>query len=302
MEIRHLHYLLEIAKQQNITKAAEALHLTQPTLSKIVKAMEDELGVPLFDRSSKQLRLTDAGTAAIKRVPSVLRAVQDVRTAIDDVARLKVGSISIGLPPVIGSVFFPRVVSPFQQLYPDVSFQMAEEGAKKIEAMLMGGDLDIGVVVGPVDEEAFHAIPFIRQRLALAVHESHPLADRSSVSMGDLEQEAFILFAYGFAVRQHVLRACQAAGYEPRIVHSSSQWDLMAEMVGAGAGITILPDPICSKISDPRIRIIGLDDPVIPWDLDVIWPRDKYVSHSVRMFIQFITSLRDGTSCPVLPI
>ncbi|TJY39589.1 LysR family transcriptional regulator [Cohnella pontilimi] len=296
MEIRQLSYLLEIAKQQNITKAAEALHLTQPTLSKIVKAVEDELGVPLFDRSGKQLKLTDAGAAAIGQVPSVLRAVQDMRTAIDDVAELKVGSIAIGLPPVIGSVFFPRVVSPFQQLYPNIAFQMAEEGAKKIEAMLMGGDLDIGVVVGPVDEESFHAIPFMRQRLALAVHESHKLADRSSVSIAELAEEPFILFSYGFAVRQHVCRACQSAGFEPRIVHSSSQWDLMAEMVGARMGITILPGPICNKIADPRIRVIQLDDPVIPWNLDVIWPKGKYVSHSVRMFTKFIASLTDNGS------
>lgn len=288
LELRHLSYLLEIAKQQNMTKAAETLHLSQPTLSKIVRSVEDELGAPVFDRSGKQLKLTDSGAAAIRQIPAVLRAVQDLHTAMDDVAELKTGSIAIGLPPVIGSVFFPRVIPPFQREFPNVSFQVTEEGAKKIESLLLSGELDIGVVVGPVNAQAFHSVPFIRQRLALLVHEAHPLAGREAASIRELEQEPFILFSYGFAVRQLVLRACQAAGYEPQILHSSSQWDLMAEMVAAGVGISIVPDVICSKITDPRIRFVQLDDPVIPWQLDVIWPRDNYVPHSVRSFIKFI--------------
>ncbi|QJC50278.1 LysR family transcriptional regulator [Paenibacillus albicereus] len=288
MDLRHLSYLLEIAKQQNMTKAAQTLHLSQPTLSKIVRSVEDELGAPVFDRSGKGLRLTDSGAAAIRQIPAVLRAVQDLHTAMDDVAELKTGTIAIGLPPVIGSVFFPRVISPFQREFPNVSFQVTEEGAKRIEGLLLSGELDIGVVVGPVNAQSFHAVPFIRQQLALIVHEAHPLAGRRRASIAELADEPFILFSYGFAVRQLVLRACQAAGYEPRILHSSSQWDLMAEMVAAGVGISILPDVICSKITDPRIRVIQLDDPVIPWELDVIWPRDNYVPHAVRSFIKFI--------------
>lgn len=296
MDIRHVSYLMEVAKQMNITKAAESLHLTQPTLSKIIRSVEDELGITLFDRSNKQMRLTDMGSVAIEHFQSILLAVRNLHTSIDDIAQSKFGTITIGLPPVIGSVFFPRVISPYQNLHPNVAFNMVEEGAMKIESLLLDGSLDVGVVVGPVNAEAFHSVPFLRQQLALVVHEEHPLAQRDSVSIAELRDEPFILFTNGFAVRRHVMRECRNAGFEPRIVHASSQWDLMAEMVAARRGVSILPDAICQKIIAPNVRIIALENPVLPWHLDLIWLRDKYISYSARSFIAYMQALTTDTA------
>ncbi|MCZ8520733.1 MULTISPECIES: LysR family transcriptional regulator [Paenibacillus] len=288
MDIRQLSYLLVIAKHQNITKAAEELHMTQPTLSKIVKAMEEELGVTLLDRSGKAVKLTDAGEAAVAQIRSVLQAYEGLHTALDDVVNLKKGIVRIGLPPVIGSVFFPRILAGFRTQYPYIDFDLVEEGANKVESLLLEGALDMGVVVSPVDPERFDALPFLFQQLSLVIHESHPLAALDTVRLEELRGEPFVLFPRGFAVRRHVMRACRELGFEPSIVYESSQWDLLAEMVAARVGISIIPQAICSKITNRGVRTLELTDPVIPWNLVVIWPKHKYLSYAMREFQAYI--------------
>lgn len=288
MDIRNFSYLLEIVKHQNFTKAAENLHVSQPALSKMVKTMEDELGVTLFDRSGKFITLTDSGQAAVEQIRIIMQAVGDLYTTLDDVAHLKTGTIVIGLPPVISSVFFPRFVTKFQQLYPNIKFQIVEEGSKKVESLITNGRIDVGVVIAPVDEPNLEALPFLFEELALVVHKSHPLANADAASLQELSEEGFILFAQGFSVRNHVIRACHSLGFSPNIVYESSQWDLLVEMVAANLGISILPKPICSKITSSDVQVVPLANPSIPWNLVVIWNKDRYLSHAIREFISYI--------------
>lgn len=280
-------YVLEVAKQQNVTKAAENLHMTQPTLSKIIKNLEDELGVTLFDRSGKYVKLTDSGSAAMQQIRTIIQAVDDLYVKLEDVANLKTGTIKIGLPPVISSVFFPRIVASFQKHYPRIDFQIVEEGAKKVEQLIMDGHIDLGVVISPVDEACFEVMPFIEQRLALVIHKSHRLAGRETVSLSELREEPYIVFPRGFGVRDHIMKACHRVGFEPKIVYESSQWDLLAEMVAENLGISIMPEAICKKIASKEVLTLGLQDPVIPWHLIIIWRKEKYLSFAIRQFMKF---------------
>jgi DNA-binding transcriptional LysR family regulator len=287
MELRNLKYILEVVKQQNITKAAEHLHMTQPTLSKIIKSMEEEIGVTLFDRSGKSIKLTDSGTAAVKQFQIILQSVDDLYIKLEEVAQLKKGTLFIGLPPVVSSVFFPRLVANFQNHFPQIEFCIVEEGAKKIEQLVQDGTLDLGIVVSPVNEQTFEVLPLIQQRLALVVHESHLHAGRKHVSIRELNKEDFILFPKEFAIRSHIVSACRQAGFEPKIVYESSQWDLQAEMVAENLGITIMPEAICMKIANRHVRVLRLEDPVLPWHLVMIWRKEEYISHAMREFMKF---------------
>jgi DNA-binding transcriptional LysR family regulator len=291
LDVRNLTYVLEVAKQQNFTKAAEILHLTQPTLSKLVKSMEDELGVTLFDRSGKYIKLTDAGTAAIQQIHLIIQAVNDLYTTLDDVSQLKTGLIKIGLPPVISTVFFPRVIAPFKKKYPNIEFAMVEEGAKKVEQLVLDGSIDMGVVISPDEDSSLWKMPFIQQQVSLLLHKSHALSGRASVSLPELSKEPFILFAKGFAVRHHVIEACHSVGFHPEIAYESSQWDLLVEMVAAGLGVSFLPEAICSKVVNPEVCIVPLTNPSIPWNLFVIWNKERYVSYAMRELLAFIRSI-----------
>ena len=195
MDIRQLTYFNEVAKYKSFTKASNVLHLSQPTLSKMVRSLEDELDMELIDRSARQIELTEAGEIVYEQGQVILESLDHLSTHLYDLMNLKKGKIKIGIPPLIGFLFFPSIIKKFKTLYPDVQIQLNEYGANKVEEEVGDGKFDLGVVVLPMDEDAFDVVPFVSENHMLFVHHSHPLAGKESVEMKELHDEAFILFS-----------------------------------------------------------------------------------------------------------
>ncbi|GIO68630.1 LysR family transcriptional regulator [Paenibacillus sp. JTLBN-2024] len=287
MDIRQLQYFMEVARLQSFTKAAETLYITQPTISKTIRNIEEELGVTLFDRSGKKVVLTDAGRIIYEQAQPIVKSFQSLSSELGDLKNLKKGHIRLGLPPMVGSSFFPEVIGQFHQKYPQVTMQIFEDGAKKVEVDVESGLLDIGVVVLPTDDALFHSFSFVRENLMLLVHPSHRLADRECARLIDLAEENFVLFREDFALHDRIITECVKVGFQPHIVYESSQWDLISGMVAANLGIALLPETICREINRERIRIMPLVEPVIPWQLGMIWRKDRYLSYAAREWIAF---------------
>ncbi|MBB3130774.1 DNA-binding transcriptional LysR family regulator [Paenibacillus rhizosphaerae] len=287
MDIRQLQYFMEVARLQSFTKAAESLYITQPSISKTIRNIEEELGVTLFDRSGKKVVLTDAGRIIYEQAQPIVKSFQSLSSELGDLKNLKKGHIRLGLPPMVGSSFFPEVIGQFHQKYPQVTMQIFEDGAKKVEVDVESGLLDIGVVVLPTDDSLFHSFSFVRENLMLLVHPSHRLAHRECVPLADLAEENFVLFREDFALHDRIITECVRVGFQPHIVYESSQWDLISGMVAANLGIALLPETICREIDRERIRIMPLVEPVIPWQLGMIWRRDRYQSYAAREWIAF---------------
>ena len=205
MDIRHLQYFLKVAQLKSFTKAAQALYVTQPTISKMVKSIEEELGVVLFNRFGKQVELTDAGQIIFIQAQDIVHSFQHLSSELDNLMNLKKGHIRIGLPPMIGSSFFPKVLGKFREQYPDVTIQLVEDGAKKVEIDVENGVLDIGVVLFPTNGEMFDSFSLVKEKLMLLVHPSHWLADREVVSLSELAHEPFVFFREDFALHDRYL-------------------------------------------------------------------------------------------------
>ncbi|MGP0584589.1 cidABC operon transcriptional activator CidR [Paenibacillus timonensis] len=287
MDIRQMQVLIEVARQRSFTKAAEAMYITQPTISKTIKAMEEELGVVLFDRVGKKIELTDAGRIIVTQAQQIVTSFQNLMAELDDLRNLKKGHLRIGLPPMVGASFFPKVIGEFHQRYPDITIQLFEDGAKKVEQDVAGGLLDVGVVVLPTVEAELSCFPFVEEKLNLVVHPSHPLAERESAELSELSQDGFVLFREDFTLHDRIIGECAKAGFQPHVIYESSQWDLISEMVAVGLGITLLPETICREIDDEGVRIIPLVKPVIPWKLGIVWRDDRYQSFATREWIRF---------------
>ncbi|MEC2345471.1 MULTISPECIES: cidABC operon transcriptional activator CidR [Paenibacillus] len=287
MDIRQMQVLIEVARLRSFTKAAEALYITQPTISKTIKAMEEELGVVLFDRVGKKIELTDAGQIIATQAQQIVTSFQNLMAELDDLRNLKKGHLRIGLPPMVGASFFPRVIGEFHQRYPDITIQLFEDGAKKVEQDVAKGLLDVGVAVLPTVEAELSYFPFVEEKLNLVVHPSHRLAERECVELAELAPDGFVLFREDFTLHDRIIGACAKVGFHPHIIYESSQWDLISEMVAVGLGITLLPETICREIDDEGVRIIPLVNPVIPWKLGIIWRDDRYLSFATREWIRF---------------
>jgi DNA-binding transcriptional LysR family regulator len=287
MDIQHLQYFVAVATQGNFTKAAQMLYVTQPTISKMVKSVEEELGVTLFDRSGKQVKLTDAGKTLLVQAQNIIKSFQNLSSELDDLMELKTGSIQIGLPPMVGSRFFPRVIQEFHKQYPKITVQLVEDGAKKVEADVGNGTLDLGVIVLPAKDDVFHTFSFVHEQLMLLTHPTNPLSQKEVASLSDLENEDFILFRKDFALHDRIITECVRSGFNPHIIYESSQWDFISEMVAADLGIALLPETVCRQVNKERVSIIPLFDPIIPWELGIIWRKDRYLSFAAREWIRF---------------
>ncbi|GGD64315.1 LysR family transcriptional regulator [Paenibacillus nasutitermitis] len=287
MDLRQLSYFLEVARYASFSKASQAIHLSQPTLSKMVKNLEDELGLVLLDRSTRRVVLTEAGRVVQAHAQTVINASQQLLAAVLDLKEMRQGQFTLGLPPVIGASFFPKVIAEFHQIHPDITIQIVEEGGKRIEQLLLEGEIDLGVVVLPVDEVVFEVVPIVKRHLNLVVPLEHPLSNRRKVRLAELKEEPFILFRQEFNLHDRVKEACIGEGFEPRVAYESSQWDFIYELICANQGISLLPETICAKLDPAKVRVIRQIEPGIHWDLAIIWKKGGYISHAAQGWIDF---------------
>jgi len=292
LDIRHLQYFLEVVRWQSFTKAAQALYITQPTISKTIKMIEDELGVVLFERiGSKRIVLTDAGSILLAQAGQMVQSFEYMTSRLDELMQVKVGRIRIGLPPMVGASFFPPIIGKFHEQFPKITLQLVEHGAKKVEAEVGSGELDIGVILLPTKEELFESFCVVKQRLMLVVSSAHRLASSSEVRLAELKDEPFLLFHEDFALHDRIIAACEEQGFQPNVVYKSTQWDFICEMVGANLGIALLPEAVCKELDPERLRAIAVTQPVLPWHLAMIWRRDGYLSYAAREWIAFVQKM-----------
>ncbi|MCC3357120.1 LysR family transcriptional regulator [Bacillus sp. REN16] len=287
MELKDLRYFMEVVVYGSFTKAAVNTYISQPTLSKSIKKLESELKVELFERSTRKLVLTDAGEIVYKQASKILGATNELHTLLDDLMNLPTGNIKIGIPPLIGTLFFPTIAGKFGMGHAQVSLELIELGAKRIEHLVDEGQVDVGIVVNPTDYNKFRVHPFIKEEFMLFTHRTHQLASEKSIKLEQLENESFILFNQEFALHNLIIQQCQKAGFSPAIAYVSSQWDLIAELVIAQLGVTLLPKSIYSKMDKTQINMITLESPPM-WELVVITKKDRYQSFAVRALLKFL--------------
>jgi DNA-binding transcriptional LysR family regulator len=286
LDIKQLQYFIEVANKNSFSRAAEHLFITQPTISKMIKNLETELGVPLFDRSRKKLLLTDAGHTILEQAKLIDKAFTNLEIELDNLLGLKKGHIRIGLPPIFDAHFFLKIIGYFHERYPGITFQFVEDGSKKIEDDVDNNLLDVGVVVLPTNNEMFEHFSFMEEDLKLILHPTHPLANHIEINLAELANESFILFNKDFVLNDRIINACNHIGFNPHIISESSQWSFIEEMVASKLGISLLPESICRHLNK-NVRTVKIVNPSIRWNLALIWGKNKYLSTAAKEWLQF---------------
>ncbi len=291
LNIYHLEYFLEVVRQGSFSKAAATLHLTQPSISKMIKDLENELGVTLIYRHAKQLELTDAGQALYEQAQQVVARFQNLPEELDEVIHLKKGKVRIGIPPITCASVLPRLLGQFKQKFPLIQIQLYEFGSKKIQLGILDGSLDVGIVCTlPAATEPFEVFPCVQDPLRLIVHPEHPLAHETMVDFSLLADEPFVLYAQDFSLYDHILNRCKLAGFQPKIICETSQREFITQMVAARLGIALLPGTICATLDPQAIVSVPFTDPQIYLHLAVIWRKDRYLSFAARSWLDFTTA------------
>lgn len=281
-------YFVEVVNEGGMTNASKSLYIAQPTISKAVKDIEKELGMPLFDRSKRELKLTDAGQVFYQKCKEILALYNNLPVEINSLLGLETGHISIGLSAVMNMNKFIQILGEFHKLYPNITYNLVENGGKIIESQLANDEIDIGITTLPVDGTIFNSIPLYQEDLKLVLNKEHHLAHRKTVEMKELANEDFILFNEDFYLNDKIREAAKNAGFIPKTISKISQWNFIENLLNAHLGVSILPDNIV-RMLDSNFKHININDSAMKWELGVIWKKEKYLSHATRQWIDFMS-------------
>lgn len=287
MQLRSLEVFIAIVENGGFSKAAESLFVGQPALSKTIQKLEDELNVTLFDRTRKNAQLTDEGKVLYEKSKEVIGKVNNIPNALHEISINVSGELRIGIPQIIGSVFFPKVAYNFQHLYPNVTLSTKEEGSIIIETLVEQNELDIGFVVLPSLNSLDIELIF-QENFVLCVSSNHSLAKLDNINLSELKEEEFILFDRSFALYNLIRNHCLSAGFSPKVAFQSTQWDLVLELVSAQLGITIIPKILASKLNGIDIKVISINNPKMLWNIGMITKKDAYKSHALKKFMKVV--------------
>ncbi len=274
MELRHLRYFVAVAEEGHFGRAAQRLHLAQPTLSRQIQDFERELGFALIDRSRRQIELTDAGTVMLDHAR---RLFESVDLAVREAHRASLGHtgrIAVAYPSSLAYSGLPNLLRCYRSRFPDIEVQLRELPPQEQLEWLREGRLDVGFLRAPFDDPAIDSELFLREALMIALPSDHPLATRRSVALEQLAHEPFVLcprtHAPGYL--DLLMRLCLDAGFHPHVTQEAPLRDILS-MVAAGFGVSIVPASLRNshRAGLALLPIVGRPHT----ELHVAWQHDR---------------------------
>lgn len=284
MDIRTLRYFVEVVRQQSFTRAAEKLFVTQPTISKMLKNLEDELECTLLIRDGRKLLLTDTGRVVFERGLAILGEFRQLEAELSDINHLNKGVLRLGIPPMVG-MLMAGPIGLFRQRYPGVELKIAEFGGLTVQQAVMNGELDVAMTALPIeDENGMATLPLFSHPLCVLAPRSGDWVNIDRVTPEQLAQQPLLIYNEDFALSRQLMQLFTRHNVKPRIAVRSGQWDFLAAMVQAGVGVAILPEPICQRLDKQTLRWIPLESD-LRWQLGMIWREGVYLSHSAKAWL-----------------
>ena len=295
MELRQLDYFVMVAEARNFTRAAERAHVAQPGVSAQIRRLERELGQDLFDRSTRAVRLTEAGAAVLPYAKAALAAVAGARQAVDELTGLLRGRVAVGMV-TSHQVDLPGLLAEFHRDHPAVEITLTEGNSADLIAALRTGELDAAIVsVGAADPEGLTVEVVTDQRIVAAVNPDHELAAHAEIPLSALRGHDLISLPRGTGLRARLDEACAAAGFNPQIAFEASDPHMLAQLARHGLGAAILPGEFAAARSD-QLRPIPIYQPELRGRLVFGWRADGPRSPAGRAFTGRIREMLSSDS------
>ncbi|MFC7392145.1 LysR family transcriptional regulator [Scopulibacillus cellulosilyticus] len=296
MEFRQLKYFACVARNRKYTTAAEQLHISQPSLSNAIKTLEKELDCQLIERTTREVKLTEAGEVFYKHACHILNEVQHAQMEMKEVKDIGKGEISIG---VIESAKFwmPKIIKLFRETYSNVSIKIKELiEFKQIEEALISYDIHFGITPRSAESSKLKSIPIYQENFVLIVPPDHPLKNSNTVSLIKVKSENLILSQQGYQTRQNILEACRKAGFEPKGLYEIERFETARSLVESGLGISILPENYLKYAPLSGIHLLKIVNPTPKRNVYLTYHTERYLPPAVYHFMSLIKSFFDSKS------
>ncbi len=287
MDIRSMENFLKIAELGNITRAAEALHVAQPPLSRQLMALEEELGVRLFIREKQRIYITEEGRFFKRQCEQILALVEKTKEQINEMRSGVSGTLFIGAIETVGNYMLPQWVADFKAQYPRVKYNLWSGNSDDVIARLEQGILDLALVREPFDREKYHSIPIKKEAWVVMLHEKHPLAQmsESAVPLRELRAEELIVPTR----RSKEIREWFAEeGLAPNIMCEFAPLMNAVVLTEKGLGVAICPDSARYAAKNRAIVIKEISSPGRESSVALIWKKGVKLSGVCDKFISYI--------------
>lgn len=283
MELLQLHYFRTVARLEHITKAAQELHIAQPALSKTIARLEKDLGVPLFDRQGRQIRLNTFGKAFLRNVETALTALEEGRREVADLAGMKRGVIYLATSTL------DRLSEPlgaFLSLYPEVNFRITQASMEEMAELIENGEIDFCFTAMPIKCAGIREQPVLNEEVFLAVPPGHRFAEQRSICLSDVADEPFIAYKEEHPFRKMNDEFCRKAGITPNVVCEVEEPAAIGSLVRAGLGVAFVG--ACKNNEESLLIKLHIDNPVCQRTFQIAWLEKRYLSVAARTFREFI--------------
>ncbi|WP_188192524.1 LysR family transcriptional regulator [Nonomuraea sp. SYSU D8015] len=254
MQLQQLAYFVAVAETRHFTQAAERMRVAQPSLSKQIKALETDLGAPLFSRARGNVTLTPAGEALLPLARRILADADTARQEVAQLAGLRRGRVRLGATPSLCAGLVADALARFHRAYPGIELLVEEGGSRDLVRALARGQLDLSLIIMPLqsDDPSLVTEEILRENLVV-VTPSHEQHKRPFAEIEDLRGRPMVMFRRGYDLREATLAACRQAGFEPRFAVQGGEMDAVLRFVEAGLGVAVVP----SMVLDGRPGLSG---------------------------------------------
>ena len=287
MKLAQLRYFLEVYRLENLTQAANNLHISQPSVTVAIQELEHELGVSLFYRTKQRIYPTDAGHLFYNRLENIIGNLDHLARDMKNMISRQI--IKLGISPMSGSMLLPAIFKSFQVTHPEIAFDFVEDSAPLVQKLLLDDQLDFAFLLGaPLNSTDIEFIPIQKCQYALCVHPEHPLSGREVISVKDIVDEPLALFGQKHFLNEMVTQAFYDIGAAPNIVLISRQIDTLKRFVVENLASTVLFED-CIFDSDPISKIYVKEFPSVY--VGIGWKKKRTFTKEAKKFIHFAESL-----------
>ena len=286
MELRQLEYFCNVGTFENFTRAAQILHVSQPSVTKAIKSLEAELQLTLINRSQKRISLTEEGKNFFKHAQKIMQVVEEARRDMQQFKIQKNNIIRFGLPPMVEAYLFPNFFIKFQDTHPNIALDIQEcDNSVEIQQKLKDGSLDFGIIFTSASEKRNLSINLLSDEFVLCLPNNHRLAKNKTVKFDDLKDEKFILQQTGTYQHKKIYEQCAKCGYSPKVLLCTSQLKTIKQLVSNKAGISLLPNFVIRSDGDFCHKKIS---PSIAFNVSLAWGKTKNLPTNYNQFIDFV--------------
>lgn len=289
MELRQIQYFIEVAKREHVTEAAHELHVAQSAVSRQIFNLESELGVDLFIREGRNVKLTPIGSMFLEQMEDAMKVIENAMRQVEEYLDPHRGTIRVGFPSSLATYTLPTAISAFRKLYPDVKFELNQGSYRYLIEAVGKGEIDMALL-GPLpkDEKKIVGDILFLENLVALLPANHPLASKSSLKLNELRNDSFVCFKDGLILRELVVNACMQLGFKPKVSFEGEDIDAIKGLVSAGLGVTIIPEITLVDCLPRSTVMLPIIEPRVTRTVGVIIPSERQLLPTVKLFHDFI--------------